>query len=40
LIEKYGPKTADVAKQVSYKLGADVKTLYKNMKGDNLERAA
>jgi DNA-binding IclR family transcriptional regulator len=40
LIEKYGPKTADVAKQVSYKLGADVKTLYKDMKGDNLERAA
>jgi DNA-binding IclR family transcriptional regulator len=29
MIEKYGPKTADVAKQVSYKLGADVKTLYK-----------
>jgi DNA-binding IclR family transcriptional regulator len=29
LIEKYGPKTADVARQVSYKLGADVKTLYK-----------
>jgi DNA-binding IclR family transcriptional regulator len=40
LIEKYGPKTADVAKQVSYKLGADVKTLYKDMRGDNLERAA
>jgi len=27
MIEKYGPKTADVARQVSYKLGADVKTL-------------
>ena len=33
LIEKYGPKTADGARQVSYKLGTDVKTLYKNMKG-------
>ena len=29
MIEKYGPKTADVAKQASYRLGADVKTLYK-----------
>jgi len=29
MIKKYGPKTADVARQVSYKLGADVKTLYK-----------
>jgi hypothetical protein len=29
LIEKYGPKTADVVRQVSYKLGGDVKTLYK-----------
>jgi len=33
LIEKYGPKTADGARQVSYKLGTDVKTLYKDMKG-------
>ena len=33
LIEKYGPKTADGARQVSYKLGADVKNLYKDMKG-------
>jgi DNA-binding IclR family transcriptional regulator len=33
LIEEYGPKTADVAKQVSYKLGADVKALYKNVNG-------
>jgi DNA-binding IclR family transcriptional regulator len=40
LIEKYGPKTVDVARQVSYKLGADVKTLYKDVKGNNLERAA
>jgi len=29
LIEQYGPKTADVARRVSYKLGADVKNLYK-----------
>src|SRR4030043_1347130 len=29
LIEKYGPKTADVARRVSYKLGADVKNFYK-----------
>ena len=29
LIEKYGPKTADVARKVSYKLGADVKNFYK-----------
>jgi len=27
LIEKYGPKTADVARRISYKLGADMKTL-------------
>ncbi len=30
LIGQYGPKTADVARRVSYKLGADVRTLYKN----------
>jgi DNA-binding IclR family transcriptional regulator len=29
LIKKYGPKTADVARKVSYKLGADVKNFYK-----------
>ena len=29
LIEKYGPKTADVSRKVSYKLGADVKNFYK-----------
>jgi DNA-binding IclR family transcriptional regulator len=29
LIEKYGPKTADVARKVSYKLGADVKNFHK-----------
>jgi len=28
LIDRYGPKTADVARQVSYKLGADVRSLY------------
>jgi tetrahydromethanopterin S-methyltransferase subunit G len=28
LIEKYGPKTGDVAKRISYKLGADIKNLY------------
>jgi DNA-binding IclR family transcriptional regulator len=40
LIKKYGPKTADVAKQVSYKLGADIKNLWKDVKGDILEHAA
>jgi DNA-binding IclR family transcriptional regulator len=40
LIGKYGPKTADVARQISYKLGADMKALSKNGKGNNLERAA
>lgn len=40
LIEKYGPKIADVARQISYKLGTDIKTLYKEVKGNNLERVA
>lgn len=40
LIEKYGPKTADVARRISYKLGADMKNLLKDVKGDILERAA
>ena len=40
LIEKYGPKTADVARRISYKLGADIKNLSKDVKGNNLERAA
>ena len=40
LIEKYGPKTADIARRISYKLGADIKNLSKNEKGDHLERAA
>jgi hypothetical protein len=40
LIEKYGPKTGDVAKRISYKLGADIKNLSKDVKGNNLERAA
>jgi DNA-binding IclR family transcriptional regulator len=30
LIQKYGPKTVDVAKGVSYKLGANVKALYRD----------
>jgi DNA-binding IclR family transcriptional regulator len=40
LIQKYGPKTADVAREVSYKLGANVKALFKGVKGNNLERSA
>lgn len=40
LIEKYGPKTADFARRISYKLGADMKNLSKDVKGDILERAA
>ena len=34
LIEKYGPITADVGRRVSYKLGANVKALYKDGKGN------
>ena len=30
LIEKYGPKTADFARRISYKLGADTKNLSKD----------
>ena len=40
LIEKYGPKTADVARRISYKLGANIKNLSKDEKGNHLERAA
>ena len=40
LIQKYGPKTADVAREVSYKLGANVRTLYRGSRENNLERAA
>ena len=40
LIEKYGPKTADFARRISYKLGADIKNLSKDVKGNHLERAA
>lgn len=40
LIEKYGPKTADVARRISYKLGADMKNLSKDVKRNNLKRAA
>jgi DNA-binding IclR family transcriptional regulator len=32
VIEKYGQKTASIAKQVSYKFGADVKRLYERSK--------
>jgi len=40
VVEIFGSKVADVARQVSYKLGADLKTLSKNGKGNNLEHAA
>ena len=40
LIEKYGPKTADVAERISYRLGAKVKNFSKDGKGNHLERAA
>jgi DNA-binding IclR family transcriptional regulator len=40
LIEKYGAKTADVARRISYKLGADIRSFSKDVKGNNLERAA
>lgn len=40
LIEKYGPKAADIARRISYKLGADIKNLSKDEKGNHLERAA
>lgn len=40
MVEIFGSKVADVARQVSYKLGANLKTLSKNGKRDNLERAA
>jgi DNA-binding IclR family transcriptional regulator len=32
LIEKYGQKTASIAKQVSYKFGADIERLYERPK--------
>jgi DNA-binding IclR family transcriptional regulator len=31
MIEKYGPEIADTARQISYKLGADIQTVYGNM---------
>lgn len=40
LIEKFGPKTADFARRISYKLGADIKNLSKDVKRNNLKRAA
>ena len=39
-VEIFGSKIADMARQISYKLGADLKTLWKDGKGNNLERAA
>ncbi len=39
-IDRYGRRTVDVARQVSYKLGADVKSIYKGVRGDIFERAA
>lgn len=40
MVEIFGSKIADMARQISYKLGADLKTLSKNGKGNNLQRAA
>jgi hypothetical protein len=40
LIEKYGPKTVDIARRISYKLGANIKNLYRDIKGENFEWAA
>lgn len=40
LIEKYGPKTADIARRISYKLGANINNFSKDVKGNHLERAA
>jgi len=40
LIEKYGPKTADVAERISYRLGAKVKNFSKDGKGNHFKRAA
>lgn len=31
LIETYGPEVAEIARQISYKLGADIKTLYEKI---------
>jgi len=39
-VEIFGSKIADMGRQISYKLGADLKTLWKDGKGNNLERAA
>jgi DNA-binding IclR family transcriptional regulator len=40
LIEQNGPKTADVARQISYKLGADVKTIYRNINNNGRWRTS
>jgi hypothetical protein len=40
LIEKYGAKTAELARRISYKLGADIKSFLRDGKGNHLECAA
>lgn len=40
IIDAYGCRTADVARQISYKLGADVKKIFKGVTGDIWEGAA
>ncbi len=40
LIEKYGPKTSEIARRISYKLGADIKNRSRERKRNHLERAA
>jgi DNA-binding IclR family transcriptional regulator len=39
-VEIFGSKIAESARQISYKLGADLKKLWRDGKGNNLERAA
>src|SRR3990172_5070740 len=40
LIEQYGPRTADVARQISYKLGADVKAIHQDGNDRNGRRTS
>jgi len=40
MVEIFGSRVAEIARQISYKLGADLKTSPKKRKGNNLERAA
>ncbi len=40
LIDTYGSKTVDAARHISYKLGANIKNLYRDVKGENFEWAA